>query len=185
MTSQLLFCVITPTVLTTSHPIFVWHHTRHMCVIFCTIHDITSSLYDIKPLFLWYHTHSIWHLIHCICVIISTVWWYHTNYFYETSSPISDDIIYIVYEITFTICVTSQSLDLCHHTHSFDIITPFLYMTSHPYLYKIIYTLYGITSTFYDIPPHYLWHHMHCNHDITPTISDIASSVSVPSQPLY
>ena len=38
---------------------------------------------------------------------------------------------------------------------------------------------------------HILWHHMtlchhmHCTHDITPTISDIASIVFVSSQPLY
>ena len=49
-----------------------------------------------------------------------------------------DDIIYIVYDITFTIFVTSQPLYLCHHSHSFDVITPFVCMTSHPYLYNII-----------------------------------------------
>ena len=32
--------------------------------------------------------------------------------------------------------------------------------------------------------PHYLWHHMHCIHVITPTISNTASTVSVSSQPL-
>ena len=29
VTSQSLVCVITPTVLRASHPLFVWHHTRH------------------------------------------------------------------------------------------------------------------------------------------------------------
>ena len=73
VTSQPLICVITPTVLTTSHPLFVWHHTLHMCSIFCTIEDITSSLYDIKAPFLWHHPHCIWHLIQGISVITSTV----------------------------------------------------------------------------------------------------------------
>ena len=73
----------------------VWHHTRHRCCIFCTIQDIISSLYDIKPPFLWHHTHYIWHRIYCICVMTSTVlmishqlsfwdliryiWWYHIH----------------------------------------------------------------------------------------------------------
>ena len=42
VTSQPLICVITPTVLTSSHPIFLRHHTRHMYGIFCPIQDITS-----------------------------------------------------------------------------------------------------------------------------------------------
>ena len=42
-------CVLTPTRLATSHPLFAWHHPRHMCGIVCTIQDITSSLYDLKP----------------------------------------------------------------------------------------------------------------------------------------
>ena len=34
VTSQLLVCVITPTVLRASHPLFEWHHTRHRYSIF-------------------------------------------------------------------------------------------------------------------------------------------------------
>ena len=34
VTSQSLVCVITPTVLRASHPLFVWHHTRHRYSIF-------------------------------------------------------------------------------------------------------------------------------------------------------
>ena len=45
VTSQSPVCVITPTALRASHPLFVWHHTQHRCSIFCTIEDITSSLY--------------------------------------------------------------------------------------------------------------------------------------------
>ena len=44
-------CVITPTVLRASHPLFVWHQTRHRYSIFCTIEHITYSLYEIKPPF--------------------------------------------------------------------------------------------------------------------------------------
>ena len=59
-----------------SHPIFVPHHTRHMYDIFCTIHDIRSSFYDIKPPFLGHHTHYmtsyplyLCHHIHCIDIM--------------------------------------------------------------------------------------------------------------------
>ena len=51
VTSQSLVSVITPTVLRASHPLFVWHHTRHRYSIPCTIEDITSSLYEIKAPF--------------------------------------------------------------------------------------------------------------------------------------
>ena len=82
--------------------------------------------------------------------------WYHTNCIYEISSAIYDDIISIVYNIIFTRFVTSQPLNLCHHNHSFDVTSPFVCMTSHRYLYIIIYSIEGITSTFYDI----IWHYV-------------------------
>ena len=88
--------VITPTVQTTSHPLFLWHHTRHMCGIFCTIQNITYSLYDIKQQFFWHHTNYIWHVIHCICVITPTLSmisqtlyvWYHIQYVCDIISTI-------------------------------------------------------------------------------------------------
>ena len=56
--------------------------------IICTIEDITSSLYDVKPPCLCHHTHYIWYHVHCICVITSTVFvishqlcsWDHIRY---------------------------------------------------------------------------------------------------------
>ena len=131
VTSQLLFCVITPTVLTTSHPIILWHHTRYMYGIFCIIHDITSTLYDIKPPFLWHHTHCIWHHIHCTWVITSTVWWYHTNYLWDLiryiwrhhMHCIRHHIQYIC-NITATVSVSSHPLFRCYHTLCMYDITP-------------------------------------------------------------
>ena len=72
VTSQSLICVITPTVLRTSHPLFVWHHTRHRYNIFFTIEDITSSLHAIKPPF-YDITPTIFHHINAISVTTSTV----------------------------------------------------------------------------------------------------------------
>ena len=163
-----------------------------MSGIFYTIEDITSSLYDIKPPFLWHHTRYIWHCIHCICVITSTVlmisrqlylwdlifyvWWHHIHC-----------IQYHIYYIC-----KSHTLSLCHHNHSFDVITPFVCMTSHRYSYIIIYTIEGITHfmtshhyIYYVITillfmsshalhswhhSHYIWHCIHCICVITDTL---------------
>ena len=73
VTSQSVVCVITPTVLRASHPLFLWHHTQHMYSIFCTIEDITSSPYEIIPPILWHHTHYIWHRMDAISVTTFTV----------------------------------------------------------------------------------------------------------------
>ena len=73
VTSQSLVWVITPTVFRLSHPLFVWHHSRHTYSILCTIEDITSSLYEIKAPFLWHHTHYIWPRIDAISVTTSTL----------------------------------------------------------------------------------------------------------------
>ena len=103
VTSQPLICVITSTVLTTSHPVFVWHHSRHMYGIFTTIQDITSSLYGIKQPFIWHHTHYMWHHIHYIHNITATVSVPHTHSFHEftpfvclTSHPSLYNIIYTI-----------------------------------------------------------------------------------------
>ena len=108
--------------LTSSHPLFVWHHTRHINGKFCTIQNITSSHYGIKPPFLWHHTHYIWDCIHCISVITSTVLMIsHQLYLWD-----------LLYLTSYPLYTTSQPMYVCHHTHSFDDITPFWCRTSHP-----------------------------------------------------
>lgn len=94
-------CDITPTVSDTN-PLYIGHHTHsvdditptlYMTSVWCmhdttcTIHDITFNLDNMKTQYLWHHTHSIWHHIHCICVITPTVSishplyvWPHTHY---------------------------------------------------------------------------------------------------------
>ena len=135
VTSQPLICVITATVLTSSNPLFEWHHTSHMYGIFCTIEDFTSSLYDIKPPFVWHPSHYIWYCIHAICVITSTL--LMVSYQLDLRDLIRyiswhHDIISIACDITFAIFVTSQPQYLCHHTHTFGYITLFVCMTSLP-----------------------------------------------------
>ena len=42
-----------------SHPVYVCHHSQHMCDLICTIYDLTPTLYDITPLYLWRHIHCV------------------------------------------------------------------------------------------------------------------------------
>ena len=80
-----------------------------------------------------------------------------------------------------------------HGSHGICVITPTHSMISHPiyvwhynhYMYRTIYPIWGITSILYEITPHYVWHHMHCIIDITPSISDITSTLSMSSRPVY
>ena len=131
VTSQSLVCVITPTLLRASHPLFVWHHTRHRYSNFCTVEDITSSLYEIKPPFLGHHSHYIWHHIDAISVTTSTLlmishqlslWeliiyicWHHIHWIQQH--------IHYIFSITATVPVS--------HIHTFHDVTPFVYMTLH------------------------------------------------------
>ena len=146
--------------------------------IVCTIQDITSSLYDLRPLCLCHHTHYIWHPVHCICGITFTVlmisqqlyFWDHIRYnTHHHIHCIWHDIHWICV-ITHTRLMISHPFYVWHHTH---------------YMYNTIYTLCGITTIFYEITSHYLCDRMHCIHVITPTVSNTASTVSVSSQPLY
>ena len=146
--------------------------------IFCTIQDITSSLYDLRPLCLCHVTHYIWHRVYCICVIASTVLMIsHQLYFWDHINYNSRHHIHCIWHDIHWICVrTVTRLMISHH----------FYVWHHThYMYNIIYTLYVITPIFYEITPHYLYDHMHCIHIITPTVSNPASTVSVSSQPLY
>ena len=126
-----------------SHPLFVWHHTRHRYSIICTIEDITSSIYEIKPPFLWHHTHYIWHWIDAISVTISPLLMIsHQIYFWDLILyTCRHHILCIVYNNLFTRFLPSQQLYLFP--------TPTLSMISHPmyiwhctqYMFKIRYTI--------------------------------------------
>ena len=140
VTSQSLFCVITPSVLRASHPLFVWHHTRHRYSIFCTIEDITCSLYEIKPPVLWHRTHYVWQHNPVTFGIYMTSFalqktsyplyhtkpqslWLHVHFRHDITPPLTD--------IAPTVSLSSQLLHWYH--------TQFC-MTSHPL---------------------YVWYHMH------------------------
>ena len=132
VTSQSLVCVITPTVLSASQPLFVWHYTRHMYNIFPTIEDITCSLYEIKPPFLWHHTHYIWHCINAISVTSSTVLMIsHQLYLWDLIMYICQHHMHCIQQHIHYICTITATVPV-FHMHSFHDITPFVHMTLHP-----------------------------------------------------
>ena len=132
LTSQSLVCVITPTVFRASHPLFIWHHTRDRYSIFCTIEDITSSLYEIKPSLLWHHTHYIWHRIYAISVTTSTLLMIsHQLYLWNIILYICRHHIHCIQQHIHYICAITATIPWSH-THTFHDITPFVYMTLHP-----------------------------------------------------
>ena len=132
VTSQLIVCVMTPTVLRASHPLFVWHHTRHWYSIFCTLEDITSSCYEIKPPFLWHHTHYIWHHIDIISVTTSTLLMIsNQQYLWDLILYICRHHIHCIQQHIHYICTLTATVPVSH-TQTFHDITPFVYMTLHP-----------------------------------------------------
>ena len=74
--------------------------------------------------------------------------------------------------------MTSQPLIVCHHTHPFNDITPFVCRTSPLTICILSYRIYKAPG------PHFMTSH-HIIYDMTPTISEMASTVSVSSQWLY
>ena len=131
VTSQSLVCVIRSTVLSVSHPLFVWHHIRHRYKIFRTIEDITCSTYEIKPPFLWHQTHYIWHRIKTISVTTSTVLMIsHQLYLWDLIMYICQHHMHCIQQHIHYICTITATVPVSH-MHTFHDITPFIYMTLH------------------------------------------------------
>ena len=160
-------CMTSYTVYITSHPLFMISHlySHHITstgfmtphTLYMTSHTWQHKLY-ICPL-----THYIWHYIHCICVIKTSVsviphplsGWHHTHSMY--------DIIFSRHDITWTLYDIKHLYVWHHNQYIYDIIcsvydithtafmtTLCLYLTSHP--------LYLTTQ------PLYLCHHTDDTH---------------------
>ena len=124
-----------------------------MCSIVCTIQDITSSLYDLKPPCLYHHTHYIGHRVHCICVITSSVLMIsHQMYFGDN------------------ICYNSR-----HHIHCIQHDSHC--MTSHHCIHHIRFPTYEITSMVYDFSSPIPGHHRHYVCEYMSTIFNIKHTV--------
>ena len=192
VTSQPLIYVITPTVLTSLHPLFVWNRTRHMNGIFALYktshpHFMTSNhhLYDIKP--------TISDFISPVSVLSHPLFsWYHTNCIYEISSTIHHDLISIVYNMTATgsvsshpffqyhnLCMDDSTRTICITSYTLHKLSYPHFMTSHHIIYDITWTVFMKSFSLYlTLHPMYLCHH-NCS------VDDLRTTVSVKSHSLY
>ena len=178
-------CLLTHTVYITPHPHFLWHHTSCKCGIVCSIQDITSSLFDLKPPFLGYHTHYIRNCVHCICVITPTLLmisqplyvWYHIQYMWDILP------LYLWHH--------THPVFWLHHTrHMYDIICPTEDVTSTLSHQATIFMTSHTLQSLHHTPC--IRHHTNCIFVITtsplishPLLYDITPTYCVISYALY
>ena len=192
--------VITTTVYTTSHPLFFWHHTRHICGMVCIIQDITSLLFDLKSPFWGHHTPYIRHRVHCICDITPTLSmisqplyvWYHIQYTWDILST----VFMTSYPIGMTtdprVLFTPHSACVWHHlryrrrhilsitpSHNLYDFTSTSGMTSQPLFQTSHQLLLRHHNLSNDITPTFVWHHTLYMCDIICTIYNIISTSHV------
>ena len=153
-------CVIKPTWLMISHPMYVWNHTHCMHDTIGTLYDITSTLAENTPLFVSHGTHSVYDII-CIIYDVTHNVSMTTQALYLTWNPLKLP--------SHPLCMSSHRLGQRHHS----------YCVSHhrQHMYAIICIIHDIISTLYDNSPYYLWYHMHYIHYITCVIYDISSTL--------
>ena len=131
------------------------------------------------PLYLCNHTHSINDSTATLCMISHTVhMWHPIHYIYDIMSTMYDNTTLCVVDTTLGICVTSFALQMLSHppNHSIYDVTSIWGMTSHP-LYQTSHSLYLChhnLST--DIIPIFVWHHTYYMCDIICTLYNIIST---------
>ena len=140
--------------------------------LYCCHHNLST---DIIPNCVWHHALLMYVIICTIYNIISTPYVLTLLYLWHHNFYIWNHIQYIGQHIHYTCDITATNL--CHHTHCIDIITPTLFMTSHsPYVWH--FALYKTSH------PHFMTSN-HLLYDITLTISDFVSTVSVSLHPQF
>ena len=174
------------------HTHFVWHQTHYMCDIICTIHNITSTLYVITLLYLWHqklyisnyiqyigqHIHypcditatNLCHHTHCIDIITPNLFkTSHSPYVWNLLPYTRHHILTLWYGITVfmtshPLYLTLYPLQLCHHLHCIDDITPTVFMSLIFYIW---------------------WHHIRYIQHHIHYICSITDTVSVSSHPFF
>ena len=159
-----------------SHTLYSCHHTQNTCHRIHCSWAITYSVLIIAHLqYMWYQTHYMYGIIWILCDITTTLSditrlysWHHIH-----NIP---DITPTVYDITYTLLVTSQPLKLWQDTYYvFDIIlsvydisygewmTQRLYLTCNPmYLCNQTHLIDVITHYVHmKRHPLHAWHHRH------------------------
>ena len=99
-------------------------------------------------------------------------------------------MICIIYDVTHTVCMTTQALyltwnplklpshPLCMSSHTLcRRHFPYCVIPHRWHIYAIICVIHDIISTLYDCSHYYLWHHMHYIHYIPLIIYDISSTL--------
>ena len=173
-----------------------------MYIIFCTIGDITSSLYETNQNF-YDITPTIFDIVSTLFLSPHPLYWlYHTNSIYEISSSIYVDIISIVfYTTTYSLCLYHQSHCTCvshphfpwYHTFFiFDfapticLISDTIHKISHQQFTTsrhITYDITGVVSMsslrrYLTLHPEYLSPHIHSK-------CDLWTTVCMTSHPIY
>ena len=126
-------CVLTIPLSMIYEQLYIWHHTRFIYDILCTIHNVTSTLWvhtivvtTLHPLHSWHHTYYIRHQTHDNTKVISAI-----------SPSISDT--------TSTVSLSlNQLYQFCYTRSLYDITY---------YMYDITFSMHDITWTLYDIAP--------------------------------
>ena len=168
-------CVITKTLLLVSDQLYVWHHTHFPYAIVCTLHNVTSTLYDFTPLYSSHYihcihdiTHPIYDITHFNRNVISAIWPTISN----TTSTVSVKSnsryqlyhTHSLYDIEHTIRVSSYSVSMLPQQifttlyPSMYNITPSVFMISYPKCtlsHTSFMTTQRLDLTFH--PPY--WHH--------------------------
>ena len=174
-----------------SHLAHIWYHTQS-----------TS-----------HHIHTIWHKWSCL--MTSHTWhsWHQISSLWHDIHSLGHQIALCM--ASSSLYLTSRPLYLCHHKHPIDDITATtwkvlypVYLWHHiPYVFDKKSTKYCFTTLcvdvttlgicvtsfalqmtshpFYHTKRQYLWCHIQVSYNITPTLSDIAPTVSLSSQPLH
>ena len=173
---------------TTTYSLYLYPHSHCTCV------SHTN--------FPWYHTLCIYDTAPTICLTLDTL--------YKVSHPHFMTSCHIIYVFTCTVFMTSLPWYVTlhpqyrcpHNPTKFDLCTT-VWMTSHPLYVWHFMPIHNVTSTLWintivvtTIHPlhswhhtHYIWHYTHDNTKIISaislSISDITSTLSVSSNPLY
>ena len=200
MTTQILYLPSHPLYLTL-HPLYLCHQTQCINYTTPTLCTTSHAFYIWHHIqYAWHHMNSLWHHTP-ICMSSHPVYlwhhiqciWYHIYCFPDNTMSISD-ISPTIFDITATGSVSSHPMYKFYQTqYMYDIIATIcmtlyaLYMTSYPRFRTSQHFRYDIKSTVSDLTstvsvsshPLYRWYHSHHMYDITFTICVTTQNVCI------
>ena len=184
-------CVLTIPLSMISEQLYVWHHTRFIYDILCTIHNVTSTLWvhtivitTLHPLLSWHNTHYVRHHTHDNTKVISAI----SPSISDTTSTVSVSLNQVINCVTCTLCMTLHII--CMTSYSVCTTSHEHFMTSLPYRYDITSSIFMTSYQIYMISPillswkqnEYTWHLTHCIWHHSPCICVVTPALSMPSK---